>query len=70
MTSCSARRPIATGFSVAVDEAAERERAKIATELHDDTIQVMTAATMKLDDCASRAAAGGRHAMISGRRSS
>ena len=32
-----------------VDEAGERERAKIATELHDDTIQVMTAATMKLD---------------------
>ncbi len=32
-----------------VDEAGERERAKIATELHDDTIQVMTAATLKLD---------------------
>jgi signal transduction histidine kinase len=33
----------------AFDEASERERAKIAAELHDDTIQVMTAATMKLD---------------------
>lgn len=32
-----------------VDDAGERERARIATELHDDTIQVMTAATMKLD---------------------
>ncbi len=31
------------------DEAGERERAKIATELHDDTIQVMTAASLKLD---------------------
>ena len=32
-----------------LDDAADRERAKIATELHDDTIQVMTAATMRLD---------------------
>ncbi len=32
-----------------LDDAADRERARIATELHDDTIQVMTAATMRLD---------------------
>jgi signal transduction histidine kinase len=34
---------------VAVDAAAERERVKIAADLHDDTIAVMTAASMKLE---------------------
>ena len=42
------------------DEAAERERAKIASELHDDTIQVMTAATMKLDLIQTRQAPDGK----------
>jgi signal transduction histidine kinase len=32
----------------AVDGVADRERAKVASELHDDTIQVMTAASLKL----------------------
>jgi signal transduction histidine kinase len=43
----------------AFDEASERERAKIAAELHDDTIQVMTAATMKLDLIRTRQQPGG-----------
>jgi signal transduction histidine kinase len=43
----------------AFDEASERERAKIAAELHDDTIQVMTAATMKLDLIQTRQQPGG-----------
>ncbi len=45
-----------------LDRAGEQERAKIATELHDDTIQVMTAASMKLDGIRHRPQSAGEAA--------
>jgi signal transduction histidine kinase len=37
-----------------MDQTAEQERARIAGELHDDTIQVLTAAGLRLDELARR----------------
>ena len=40
-----------------MDQTAEQERARIAGELHDDTIQVLTAAGLRLDELVRRAEA-------------
>jgi signal transduction histidine kinase len=42
-----------------MDRTAELERARIAGELHDDTIQVLTAAALQLDDLSRRLDASG-----------
>ncbi|HET7428972.1 MAG TPA: ATP-binding protein [Gaiellales bacterium] len=42
-----------------MDRTAEQERARIAGELHDDTIQVLTAAALRLDDIGRRLDASG-----------
>jgi signal transduction histidine kinase len=42
-----------------MDRTAEQERARIAGELHDDTIQVLTAAALQLDDLGRRLDAAG-----------
>lgn len=41
-------------LNVEIERTAEQERARIAGELHDDTIQVLTAASLRLDDVARR----------------
>jgi signal transduction histidine kinase len=41
-------------LNVEIERTAEQERARIAGELHDDTIQVLTAASLRLDDIARR----------------
>jgi signal transduction histidine kinase len=42
-----------------MERTAEQERARIAGELHDDTIQVLTAAGLRLDELASKLEAAG-----------